>query len=678
MPLARTQALRHLTLPLRAIFPPESDELELIEVLRQAFAPRTLVGVAAPAAIWVGAALLAAFVLGQLARLAVAVWRARRLFLRTAGRIDAMRAAQPPRPGHGLTMAAYDDLSPMFEERPLAGLAPAWHAYDAHVLLQTGRDGEDERWAPASAEAAFSEEALVDARINRSFYLAVPGLVTGLGLLLTFLAILIALLDVKVEQSQVTGLEGLVAGLSGKFVSSVVALLFASVFLIFERSFLHRLSSARLRLVRAIDGLVPRRTELAILADLQKQFEEQSVAMRMLNTDLAPTLNRSLSESMGPTLQRMAQTIDELNQLMRAAEAQKQESITGSLEAMLVRLEQSLTGTLDRMGQQFASSLSGSATQQFEQAAGSLGGLARVLGEMNAQSQTTQAALSDLISFARNSTQEQVALGRSQVEELTTVLRSLMAQMQESTGASLAGMTAALTGVVHDLSSKVTELGANMAATVQQSSAQASGAAARVVEQADAWSQRNASQLAELLEKHQAQSERMDEMRRHLETSIAQVRTAIGEHSTLAAELRRAGGELGTVADRAALSTEALRQIQGGLHQVAQLSAAQVEQLAEANRQQQDGWRRVQDSMQQYEASFKEVDRAASQLLGQLADHVRDYTQTTKQGFEQMVAVSNELIANAVSKLGGSIGELDEQLDNLNEVLGKIPPARPS
>lgn len=648
--------------------------MTLIEVLRQAFAPLTLVGITAPTTIWIGAGALALFVFWQLARLGIAVWRARRLFTRTAKRIDALRAAHPRRPGHGLTMAAYDDLSRMFEEPALATLAPAWHAYDAQVLLQPSIDGEDERWAPASADLAFSEDALVDARINRSFYLAVPGLVTGLGLLLTFLAILIALLDVRVEESQVFGLEGLVAGLSGKFVSSVVALFFASIFLAFERSLLHRVSNARLRLVRTIDGLVPRRTELAVLADLQKQFEEQSVAMRMLNTDLAPTLNRSLSESMGPTLQRMAQTIDELNQLMRAAEAQKQESITGSLEAMLARLEQSMVSTLDRMGQQFATSLSGSATQQFEQAAGSLSGLARVLGDMNAQSQTTQAALSDLISFARNSTQEQVALGRSQVEDLTTVLRSLMAQMQESTGATLANMTAALTGVVHDLSAKVTDLGASMAATVQQSSTQASSAAARVVEQADAWSQRSANQLAELLERHQAQSERMDELRRLLETSIAQVRTAIGEHSTLAAELRRAGGELGTVADRAAVSTEALRQVQGGLNQVAQLSATQVEQLAEANRQQQEGWRRVQASMQQYEASFKEVDRAASQLLGQLADHVRDYTQTTKQGFEQMVAVSNELIANAVSKLGGSISELDEHLSDLSEVLGRVRP----
>lgn len=632
----------------------------------------TVYGVKAPALIWSGAAALIAFTLFQLIRLWWAVRRERRLHASLTKRVDAIRQSHPRRPGDGLSMEAYDALGEAFQAA--MPLEPAWLAYDARVLLARSRGGEDQRWAPMSADEAFSEEAVVDARINRSFYLAVPGLLTGVGLLLTFLAILIALFEVRIEDDQVIGLAGLIGGLSGKFISSIVALFAASLFLLVERSLFHTLSDSRWRLVRAIDGLVPRRTELAVLTSLNDQMEEQSVAMRSLNTDLAPKLNQSLSESMGPTLQRMAQTIDELNQHMRAAEAQKQESITGSVEGLLTRLEQSMTASLDRMGQQFADSLSGSTTRQFEETAQSLGGLARVLGDMNAQSQNTQAALTDLIGFARSSTQEQVALGRSQVEELTSVLRSLMAQMQETTGSTLSSMTAALTGVVHDLSTKVTDLGAQMAATVEHSSAQATTAAAHVVEQASNWSQQNAAQLAALLERHQDQATRMEDLRGLLDGTIGQLRTSISEHSTLTAELRRTSGELGTVADRVAQSTEALRRIQEGLTQVAQLSATQVEHLSEANLRQQEGWQRVQASMEQYERSFKEVDRAGSQMLTQLADHVRDYTQTTRQGFEKMVEVSNELISNAVSRLGGSISELDEHLSDLSDVLGRRRP----
>jgi hypothetical protein len=631
-------------------------------------------GIKAPALIWIGAGVLLAFTLFQLLRIFFAVWRERRGHARLIKRLDAIRQAHPRGPGNGLSMVAYDEARKAFQG--VAGLESAWHAYDAHVLLARSHTGEDECWSPVSANSSFSEEAVLDARINRAFFAAVPGLVTGVGLLLTFLAILIALFEVRVDNNQVIGLENLIGGLSGKFISSIVALSAASLFLIVERSLFHRLADSRWRLVRAIDGLIPRRTELSVLNSLNDQMEEQSVAMRSLNTDLAPALNRSLSESMGPTLQRMAQTIDELNQLMRAAEAQKHESIAGTIQALLTRLEQSMTASLDRMGQQFTESLSGSATRQFDEASQSLGGLARVLSEMNAQSQATQAALSDLIAFARTSTQEQVALGRSQVEELTSVLRSLMAQMQEETGTSLSNMTAALTGVVHDLSTKVSDLGTQMATTVEQSSTQASDAAARVVEQASSWSERSAAQLAALLERHQDQATRMEDLRRLLDNTIGQVRTTVNEHAALAVEMRRMTGELVSVAERAAQSTDALRRTQDGFNQVAQLSASQVQYLSDANRKQEDAWRRVQASMELYERSFKEVDRVASQLLTQLADHVRDYTQTTKQGLETMVGASNELIGNAVSKLGGSIDDLDERLSDLGDILGRrIPQA---
>ena len=54
---------------------------------------------------------------------------------------------------------------------------------------------------------------------------------------------------------------------------------------------------------------------------------EQSVAFRAFNADLSGRLKQSFSESMGPTLQRMVGAVEELNQLLRAAEATKSDTI---------------------------------------------------------------------------------------------------------------------------------------------------------------------------------------------------------------------------------------------------------------------------------------------------------------------------------------------------------------
>src|SRR5262252_1202649 len=104
---------------------------------------------------------------------------------------------------------------------------------------------------------------------------------------------------------------------------------------------------------------------------------------------------------MGPTLARMVSAIDDLNQLLRAAEAQKQESITGSLEGLLNRLEASMTGALSQMGNRFQESLSGGAMSEFEKVTDSLSGAASLLERMNAQFMTTQEKFAEVVDLAK-------------------------------------------------------------------------------------------------------------------------------------------------------------------------------------------------------------------------------------------------------------------------------------
>ena len=133
----------------------------------------------------------------------------------------------------------------------------------------------------------FPDAVVLASRINRSFFTAVPGLVTGIGLLVTFLAILFALAGLSMKGEQIEGMPRLLEGLSGKFVSSVAALFAASIFLPLERVLLHRLERSRQGLVDALDDLMPRLTAARILARLQEDISEQSTAFRAFNSDLS-------------------------------------------------------------------------------------------------------------------------------------------------------------------------------------------------------------------------------------------------------------------------------------------------------------------------------------------------------------------------------------------------------
>jgi len=129
------------------------------------------------------------------------------------------------RPGRGLSGAAYDTFSQVFT---LPALQSAWNNFKSRIIRRTNPDGDDEFWSSENSDTSFDENTLIDLRFNKQMHASVPGIVTGVGLFFTFLAILVALMDVHInaQTKRFEGMEMLLQGLSGKFISSVAALVY--------------------------------------------------------------------------------------------------------------------------------------------------------------------------------------------------------------------------------------------------------------------------------------------------------------------------------------------------------------------------------------------------------------------------------------------------------------------
>ncbi len=205
--------------------------MTLIERLKHS---STHLGIKAPTFIWWAAGVLLVVPLCVLAYLWWLIKRESSTLESTAASIDVLRTREPVAPGHGLSAAVYEGLVQIFATS--ISLRAAWNAFNSLIVGRRNISGEEQYWVSDSAEAAFSEAVVFEGRLNRGFFTALPGIVTGSGLLFTFLAILVALLEVKVvENNQIKGLELLIQGLSGKFVSSIGALFSATVFMLAER-----------------------------------------------------------------------------------------------------------------------------------------------------------------------------------------------------------------------------------------------------------------------------------------------------------------------------------------------------------------------------------------------------------------------------------------------------------
>lgn len=169
-----------------------------------------------------------------------------------------------------LTSAEVAAISEIMAKDPV--LYSAWHGFEESLLKSPNGD---EIWATAPIEAHLTRVVIVEDHLHTAFYNAVPGVLTGLGLLMTFVAILDGLSHVSVSTTMdVTGIGGLINGLSGKFVSSIVAVTCAVSFVFVERIAYSKPHAAYRALIQKLVPRFKRRTAEHLLQQIGLQLVE--------------------------------------------------------------------------------------------------------------------------------------------------------------------------------------------------------------------------------------------------------------------------------------------------------------------------------------------------------------------------------------------------------------------
>jgi len=193
-----------------------------------------------------------------------------------------------------------------------------WAQYRMTLILeQVPWFVEPRIFSTRRASEVFTEETLMANRVNLAFYRQFPSLVTGIGLLLTFLALFIGLGKLHAEGSEIIGIQGLINGLAGKFLTSIVGLIVANMFMFIEKPLLSRLMKAHHAFLGLIDQLFPRKTMeqmLEQLTSIQGEFpRDQSTSGGELREHLggwgtndlaAPTANLTAAVQSLTTLQQ--------------------------------------------------------------------------------------------------------------------------------------------------------------------------------------------------------------------------------------------------------------------------------------------------------------------------------------------------------------------------------------
>ena len=281
--------------------------------------------------------------------------------------------------------------------------------------------GADEPIRNTSAVSEHLNDAtIVFPRIAYRFYESVPNLLTGFGILGTFIGLAAGVgaagagLASGDPERITASLQRLLAGASLAFVTSIVGILSSMVFVCFERWTLRRLRLALKAWVDALESSIERVTPERIALDQLRQAERAARQLEQFNTELVFSIQQALEERIANRLS------PQLERLLEAVERLREDRSTDSGRM----IEQALAT--------FADTLRARTGAEFDAMSATVDGLNRTLTESADRFAATQRDIHG-------------ALGEV-VEAVTTQAASSTRAMTETLEAALAGVTASVTG----------------------------------------------------------------------------------------------------------------------------------------------------------------------------------------------------------------------------------------
>ncbi len=307
--------------------------------------------------------------------------------------------------------------------------------------------------ATASSEMFFTESIVVDVPLKVEFYKHLPGMITGVGIIVTFAGLLIGLLAFdpagnpdKVQDS----LNLLLTGVAEAFMASGLAIFVAMLITWREKSWLRQCYAQLQRLNTAIDNAFTfDESGEEYLAKLLKSSQANEVNARQLKdslvNDLKAMMTNLVEENKRNQTAFASQLSDSYAQTSQSMATQIGESITDNLQGPLEKIASSVQQVSGDQGSAVQELMTDVLTAFMSKLEKTFGGQMTGMSEMMTQSVTAmremQSGFSQLITDMQTNS-----------EVSTKTLETQMAKMMEDIHQKQNDMSTQMNEMVENLS----------------------------------------------------------------------------------------------------------------------------------------------------------------------------------------------------------------------------------
>lgn len=463
-----------------------------------------------------------------------------------------------------------------------------------------------------SASDYFSRANVIGDKLNLRFYSALPNLLTGSGILGTFLGLVAGislassgLAADDVEQSK-AALGALLHGASLAFMTSIAGLVTSILFSWREKHWVHRLDSCLRKWHEAIEERLLRVTAESLATGQMAQARQQTDVLTQFTNDLAfqiaNAFQEQMSASFGPTLERLIESVEG----MRADYGRRNDD---ALQDMLEEFSRKLSGSAGEHLENLGSTLSTVNDQLLTQVKG-MGEQQRAMEEASSRAQQEYAEL---------------------VENATT-------RMNESLGAALDDVVQQIGGLVGEVAGDLR------------------GAAREAADKLGALNQQFVETLA-VAEKSLQEAAELTCAFDELLTSTHSATTSMSQTAEHVSLLLDPLGQL--TAD----IQDSVQQVAGGAGSVSEASQQIVTAISSLTAMQDD----IQSVWRRYAERFDSVDESLAGVFTELTTGLSAYTDQVRH----FVAELDKHTGSIVSDLASANAELTSSVEELAEVVGR-------
>lgn len=572
--------------------------------------------------------------------------------------------------------ANFDDFDQSIGANALLG--DAWRQFRTTLLFP--EPDEVQRVSNVQPPSAyFRRDALLGRKVNLRLYNAIPNLLTGAGILGTFIGLVAGIYlassnlasDDMVQAKQ--AMEELLNGASLAFITSIVGLFSSIFFSLGEKRWVHRFDE-RLgcwvsNLEQRLNGVTAERLARDHLHQSRQQTEVLEGFTGQLAFQIAEAFDQKLqahvSTSVSPLLEQLIDGIQGLR-------GDRQTSNEAVLQKLLEQFTERLDGAAGTEMQALSETLANLNERLKEQTQQ----LAKSHESSQQASQETISKLAGLFEQGSNDFQSQVS---ASVQDLTTQVRSALEaftqQTQSQTEASNRDYREQQRAVQESTARLATVIGDGSAALqghVQTSVASLSSTVEQLLqkfaarqETADSAAERRMAQIGNAFDKPvealTGTVERFEALSEVTQHAVAKLQTIVNGLQLTTAKIDQLASPINEAAGRFESSGQQMASLSARIEEAAGALSQSIDVIRDSNEQTSNAWT-------EYRQRFEGIDESLGRAFQGMSDGLQRYTEQVN-GFTQEL---DRHTADIVGKLGGATQELAEQVGELAEAVSRL------